>query len=360
MTKRLFEMFVKTLVMTIAAAVMLAEPVRATEMQSHFALVQTALEKHVVPAFENLNKNASRLPYAVAQICETGTDGSREEFGSAFRDTVFAWAAVEFLRFGPMTEGGRRERMSFWPDPRGIMNRQLRQLIASADLKAIQDGAIAKQSAAVQGLPALEVLMTDKDVPLGLGEASAFRCKYAAALAANISAMAQQLFDGWTKPGGWRDKMLRPGSDNDTYKEPQEAASELVKALLVGFQLIADGEVKPRLDANSTFSGPYAKANLSKGYFEAGVLSLEKLYDSMDLEGYLPEEKDWVKNWAGGAWRTMKASDGAGGRGVGVAKGDAPPRRKVFDMNSGLRKLVFGEISVAAGLTVGFNELDGD
>ena len=296
----------------------------------------------------------------MARVCATGDDGSREELGSAFRDTILSWAAVEYLRFGPLADGGKRERMSFWPDPRGIMNRQLRQLIASNDAKVFEAGAIAKQSAAVQGLPALEVLLSDKVLPLGPGEGSVFRCKLAGAIAANVSALSQELLDAWTKPGGWKDKMLRPGSDNDTYKEPQEAASELVKALLVGFQIVADGQVKPRLDIKGTFAGPYAKTNLAKDYFASGVKSLDQFYEAMALESYLPEEKDWVKNWAGGAWRTLRSSDGNGGRAEDAGKGEVAPVRKVFDMMSGLRKLVTSEIAVAAGLTVGFNELDGD
>ena len=53
------------------------------------------------------------------------------------------------------------------------------------------------------------------------------RCKLAQAIAGNISARGVALHEGWTKPNGWKDKLLRPGSDNDTYKEPQESATEI-------------------------------------------------------------------------------------------------------------------------------------
>ena len=344
----------------VTALLLLVSSAGAAEPPSHYALVQSALEKSIIPGFEALSKTAARLPDAISHVCATGDDASRLEAANAFRDTVVAWAGVEYLRFGPLADGGRRERLSFWPDPRGIMNRQLRQLIASHDLKIIESGAIAKQSAAVQGLPALEVLLTDKDNPLGPGEASEFSCKLATAIAGNISGLTHELSEAWTTAGGWKDTMLRPGSDNAVYKEPQEGASELVKALLIGFQLVADSEVKPRLDPKSDFAGPFAKSGLSQIYFQAGIASLGKLYDAMALESYLGDDKVWVKSWADGAWRTLKASDGAGGALETAAKGDVPPLRKVFDMLSGLRKLAAAEMSVAAGLTVGFNELDGD
>ena len=60
-----------------------------------------------------------------------------------------------------MSVTGRPERIDFWPDPRGVMQRQL----AGADRAPRRHGAraasLAKKSAAVQGLTALEVLLTD-------------------------------------------------------------------------------------------------------------------------------------------------------------------------------------------------------
>ena len=200
----------------------------SAEPQSHSALVATTLEKHIMPRVEAFATASAALPSKVQRLCETGDAAVHEELSTDLRRTVEAWAEIEFLRFGPLTQAGRRERISFWPDPRGIMARQLRQLIAAKDMKVVEGGAIAKQSAAVQGLPALETMMTDKAAPLAPGDASAYQCALAQAIAANIADLGRDLFQSWTKDGGWKDKMLRAGSDNDTYKEPSEAASELI------------------------------------------------------------------------------------------------------------------------------------
>lgn len=330
----------------------------AREAESHYAMVQRTLEKHVVPHFDELRSAAAKLPAAVEDLCQSGGDGAREELRTAFRNATLAWAGAAYLRFGPLTVGSRRERLAFWPDPRGIMSRQLRQLIVANDPAVID--AIAKQSAAVQGLPALEALITDKDVPLGPQEPAAYRCKLAQAIAKNIASLTEEIDNDWIKPGGFRDKMLRPGSDNDLYKEPRDAASELVKALLTGLQLVAVTEIDPQVKSKFGFDGPYAASNLSKVYFQAGIASIDQLYQTLALEAFLDEDKDWVKNWTGGAWRTLRESDGAGGVVAGVPKTFAPNVRKVFDMLMGLRKLIVGELSVAAAVAVGFNELDGD
>lgn len=340
------------------AFVTCAPTAHSKDAESHYAIVQRTLEAHVLPHFAALETAAAKLPEAVELTCTKGSDSSHEELESAFRTTVLAYAGVAYLRFGPLIEGSRRERLSFWPDPRGIMNRQLRQLIASNDPAVLSD--IAKQSAAVQGLPALEALIFDKNAPLGPAEDATYRCKLASAIAHNIHLLTSEINGDWTKNGGWKDKMLRPGSDNDVYKEPLDSASELVKAMLTGFQLIATTEIEPQVLQKRGFEGPYAKSNLPKPYFRAGIESLDAYYKAMSLEEFLDDDKDWVKNWTGGAWRSLRESDGAGGVVAGVPKTFAPPVRKVFDLLIQMRRIVVGEISQAASLAVGFNELDGD
>lgn len=347
------------LALTLVIALLpVAGAAQAREAESHYAVVQRTLETHVLPHFAALQSTAAVLPGAVEQVCQTGGAGDREELSTAFRNAVFAYAGVAYMRFGPLTQGSRRERLSFWPDPRGIMNRQIRQLIATNDAGAID--ALSKQSAAVQGLPALEALITDKEVPLGPGEAAAYRCKLALAIAHNIESLTAEINEDWIKDGGWKDKMLRPGSDNELYKEPRDAASELVKALLTGFQLIATTEIEPQVKEKRGFDGPYAKANLSKGYFRAGIDSLDAFYKTLGLEAFLDDDKDWVKNWTAGAWRALRESDGTGGVVAGAPKAFASPVRKVFDLLMQLRRIVVGEVSEAAAIAVGFNELDGD
>ena len=107
--------------------------------------------------------------------------------------------------------------------------------------------------------------MTDKEFPLGPGEPSRYRCELAEAIAANIVSVADEIADGWEKPGGWKDKMLHPGPDNDTYKSPEESAGELVKALLVGLSLTADLQLKPQVKPGREAGAAVPKIGTSKG-----------------------------------------------------------------------------------------------
>lgn len=348
------------MIIALAAIVPVQTVGLAAEPQSHYALVKNTVETFILPRLAVLDREAAALGAATAQLCGADAAQARDTASKSFAKTVQAWAAVDFLRFGPLIEGGRRERMSFWPDPRGFLDRQLRQALAAQDPKILEAEAFSKQSAALQGLPALEALLNNPDLKAGPDGRPLYPCALAAAVAANIAAMAHSLETDWTKNGGWKDKMFRPGSDNDTYKEPGEAASELVKAALVGLQLAADLQLKPQIEGKSRVSRPFERSGQSRAYYMATVAALHDYYGVMNLESYLPEDKAWIVNWSAGAWRSILASDGAGGAAAAVKPEDAPPVRAVFDRMSGLRKLITSEISAAAGLTIGFNELDGD
>jgi len=154
--------------------------------------------------------------------------------------------------------------------------------------------------------------------------------------------------------------MLRPGPGNDTYKEPSEPAVEIVKALIVGLSLTADLQLKPQVNSKLKLLPPYQKSGLQKTFYAARVASLHELYEAFQLEDYLKPDQHWMKNWLSGAWRTIEASDGAGGRSPNAKRDDAPSVRETFDKMNGLRNLVSNQLSPAAGLAVGFNELDGD
>lgn len=344
--------------MWTASALLAVDSSSASTQEGHARLVERVLVEHAVPGFSALNDAASKLPEAVKIGCEPGGDTSRAR--DAFQKAGEALAAVDFYRFGPLAEKGRRERMAFWPDPRGVVARQVRLAIAAKDPALITPGAISQQSAALQGLPALEVLLSSMDARSS-DDASGYACSLAVAIAQNIAALAAETFAAWSRDGGTRDEMLAAADMNNTYKTHGEAAAELLKSLLTGLQTVAELQLKPRLDnAKRATSGPYAKLGLQRQIYASATQSLRKLYDLMQLEDALAPEKAWIKNWAGGTWRAIAMSDGMGGGASGVSAKDAPKLTEVVSRIGGLRMLIGKEMSVAAGVTIGFNELDGD
>lgn len=365
--------------------------------------VSNVLEKLVIPGVERLDSSAARLAPAVRGWCATHSGAADKKksaakaqekafaaLTAAFRDTASAWGGVEFLRFGPLAAKGRRERFAFWPDPRGVVARQLRQILAAKNLALLEPGALAKQSAAVQGLPALEFLVVPSEDPSGKkaapaqsreqadekqaaadAEGEVYRCQLAGAVADNLAALAHEIREAWTRDGGYRQMMLETGPDHKIYKSDAESAGDLVRSLLTGLQVLSATQVKPRVRSAAAQtikgakpekrpSGPFVRIKAESAYFVGATRGLKALYDGLDMEASLGPDKQWMKSWAAGAWRAILRSDGVGGAVKGAGAGATPSPREVAGRISGLRQLIGREMANAAGIPIGFNELDGD
>jgi hypothetical protein len=356
----------------VAAALLAAGAGPATgrgERMSHAEMVTAGIDSHIVPRLARLRRATEALAQSLRSFCaRPGNSTLRSRAETSFGDTVASWGAIDFVRFGPAADGHRLERFFFWPDPRAVTARQLEALLARRDARLLAPGALAGQSAAVQGLGALEILLFEHRQTIeGSDEAARYRCAYAQAVAANLDTIAGEIEAAWTGPKGWREHMLRPGSDNPLYRDASETAAEVVKALPTGLHIAQDRHVMPRLEgalASPPRHGrvPFARSGLSGPYFEAEIASLEALYNALGLTAFVPAGKAWLESFVARAFKSL-AEDGAVLPAGGGAPADADAitrlRRMRFHLN-GIRQVINRELAPAAGLSLGFNELDGD
>ena len=204
---------------------------------------------------------------------------------------IVAFAHVDFLRFGPMAEQGRLERFSYFPDRHGTGARQLRRMLATPDPAQLQPGAVAKLSAAVQGLPALESLIFAAKSD---AETSAYRWSLAAAIAGNLDDIAKATLAGWVGADGWRAKMLQPGGSNVVYRDAEEPVIEVLKAITTGLLQIRDQRLLPAIGDNFAAAKPTRAAFVPSGnalaYLAASGDAIESLARTADLFGIVPTE----------------------------------------------------------------------
>jgi predicted lipoprotein len=359
--------------MTIAAAFATAAPARAAQPKSHSQMVHDVVDQYVVPHVDKLDAAATQLAADMTSLCQAGSPAALDKAKGSFAAVVSAWAGVEFLRFGPMAESGRVERFAFWPDPRGIVVRQLPPLLAKRDPALLEPGALARQSAAVQGLHALEIVLYDAEQPLTGDPGAHYRCGFASAIAANLKTIAHDLAVAWEDKDGWRHRMFVPGSDNPVYPEPADAARDLVRSLLTGLQLVQERQVQPRRDTMLGLAKPprlpFERSGLGVAYLTAGAAALQAFDDALAIAAYAPADKAWMKGWSNRAFQLLvRDAPGVPVKAVPPADpakiDDANPqlrtlRQMRFHLN-GLRHMIGRELAPAAGLSIGFNELDGD
>jgi hypothetical protein len=354
----------------VSVALPLSDAHAREARKTHAEMVLDVIDGHVIPRLEQLRDATERLTSDLKSLCaDPGDAGLRRRVEERFGDVVGFWGGVDFVRFGPASEASRLERFFFWPDPRAVTERQLLALLARRDPALLEPGALASQSVAVQGLGAIEFIAYNDKLPLGGPDEDAqYRCAFAAAIAANLEAIARDVATGWTAPHGWRAKMLAPGSDNPTYKDASETAREVVKTLLTGLQIAQDRHVSPRLEAATADPPkrvriPFERSNSSARYLEQELRSLAALFDATGLADYVPPDKVWMKAFIPRSFQSLVADVAILPRPVHGEPVDenglATLRKMRFDLN-GLRQIINRELAPAAGLVLGFNELDGD
>lgn len=356
----------------VICASLLPQPA-AAERQSHYALAQHAIDGYIVPSIGAFDGESHKLAAATEAFCAAPDAAKRRGVVASFGDALAAWAEVEVIRTGPAAREGRAQKIAFWPDPRGVMERQLRQALAAHQPEIAEAGALRAQSAALQGFPALEFLIADKSADLANpDEEGRYRCRVATAIATNIAGLAHEIHDGWVKSEGWRDHMLRPGSDNTDYPSAEAAATDIFKSLTTSLQAILEAQIRPLAGEDKdkkpkASSQAYHRLGLSRDYLLAGIKACHALYGAAGLPGYLDagdtEQKkllDMVETAFTQAEHLMssKAWDDAG-----RADGDDSSRmpvRAAASMLGGARRIIATKIADAAEITLGFNELDGD
>ena len=185
----------------------------------HAGIARAALEQYIRPGYTDLAESAEALSQSVGALCEQPSATALKGAQTAFAATVAAWSKIEPIRFGPVAEADRYERIFYWPDPKGLGGRQVHEALAKQDQGVTDSKALAGKSVALQGLPALEDLLYGDGAEAlvkGAGPA-AFRCRFAASIAANVAAMTKEIEQGWQKGAPYTKAYLEPGpGEEDT------------------------------------------------------------------------------------------------------------------------------------------------
>lgn len=195
-------------VLFVAAGLLAAAPAWAAPPAD---LGQRLAEGYARPAMATLDERARAMRQDLQAWCASPGQEGAGKVAAAFGRLAQAWAGVAFLRFGPLVEGNRFERLSFWPDTRGVMPRQVQAALAAADPALLAAGALKSRSVAVQGLPALEYLLYGEPGLLRQAPRDAAGSAYACAMAWPWRAISRS----------WRASCARPG----TGRAPSGASS---------------------------------------------------------------------------------------------------------------------------------------
>jgi hypothetical protein len=334
------------------------------------ALARQSYEKIIVPGYGAFANASHSLADKTRVLCSAPSAEALAATRQAVRNALLAFGRVEVIRFGPIAQKQRQDRLLFYPDAHGIVGKQTAKLLAKRDEADIDAEKLAGASVAMQGFGALDVALYGKgsEQLASAGPEVAFRCGYIKALTAGIAQIARETLDEWM--GDYGKLWLNPGGDNKTYLSAKETTQALYRAYVTQLEVL-------RLQRLAAVSGPDAKpagpllphSGLALPFVLAGVEGERAVLgsDGFTATGLASNEKEQAAVSMLGSVETdlgfaVRAGEAAAAMSPDAFT-DAAARKRLTPMLLSLKnaeevgRAALGDLT---GQTLGFNSLDGD
>lgn len=332
------------------------------------ATVEKAIGGFIRPAYKSFATSTAALAEEMGDLCavpdKANLEGARREFRLALAD----WSRIEIVRFGPITEQNRLDRVLYWPDRKGIGLRQVQAAIAGNDASFESTRALVGKSVAVQGFGALEFVLYGTGFEDLTTRAGAHRCRYGEAIAGNLREIASDVSDAWQAPDGFARTWANPGPDNKLYRTDEEAVTELLAIFVNGLELVRDTRLGaflgPTADDDKPKLAIFWRSNATVLSLENNLAGMKELFETTGLGALATGENAYLANSIGFEFANVaRALSGEGKTPIADALKDGVLRGKLDYfrvVTSSLSDLFGTKLSGALGLTVGFSSLDGD
>ncbi|UDL92333.1 peptidase M75, Imelysin [Mesorhizobium sp. PAMC28654] len=338
-----------------------AAAVKATDV------IQRAVDGFVRPAYASLHDRAGKLTKAMQALCKAPSQEDLDAARAEFSTTVKAWSSAEIIRFGPIVENNRLERMLFWPDRKSIGLKQVQAALSDKDSTATDATQLAGKSVAMQGLGALEFVLFGDGAGQLASKEEPYRCAYGAAVAANVETMAADVSAAWNKPDGFAALWANPGPKNPLYRDGTEAVTELVGVFINELKMVRDVRLKGFFGANPGVDKPkqaiYWRSENTTASLAGNLMGVDALFQASQIGDALPPDTRWMAETIHiqlvNGIATAKAVKGPIDKALA-----APEQREKLEhfalITSSLSTLFGTRLTSEFGLTAGFSSLDGD
>jgi len=204
-----------------------------------FSVSNKAIVKQMIePNYQHLMYSASALQQEISNLCfkndhqqATSIAKVKERYISLRID----WAKAQLIQFGPINYLERKERFDFWPDKHRVGERQLRRLLSEPETQPQNLDELQKKSVALQGVSAIErLIFSQKDN--GFDEA---QCKLAMLISSNLSEIATEVFEQWSKePILFSNDLINTQSGVTFFQSETDVATALFNAMMTQLNIV--------------------------------------------------------------------------------------------------------------------------
>jgi predicted lipoprotein len=343
-------------VVIIIASTLLAFPASAA---GNAETAQRFARDFIVPRFQSVAAAAHAQQVAWTTVCADRKRGGIEALKKAFNDVADAWSDVEFMRIGPAAVALRVERINWWLDRTDATGKALNQMLATTDPQMLTPEKLTAGSVAGQGLPVIERLL----YPVGAAgsptaTSDAQRCLVGTAVATQQTVIADEIVRDWTASDGALAALMANARWKFAFADADEAASVMLTDLVAGLEGLKDLKVAMAFHDETNAKAP----RLSEAWRSGRTLrdigrNLAAIRQALAF--FLPPataaqkyEIDMALDDAERALQELENARNETARGAAV--------RVALGAFSALAQQAMAILPRATGLTLGFNNLDGD
>jgi predicted lipoprotein len=326
---------------------------------------QAMVEQGIIPGYRKLADATEALDAAAKGFCDKPDQAGLDTFSAGYQETMDAWQAIRYVRFGPVELFLRHHRFQTWPDRRNSVGKQIGVLIEKADPKVDDPERFARASVAVQGLSALERLLFSPDVSPETFR-NAYRCRLLQAISGNLRQMSADVLAAWS--GGdasYRDILIHPGPDNPVFESDQEVAGELLNGLYTALTEMEELKLGRPMGEGARKTRPRRAESWRSGRslrnLRINLAAVRALY----REGFSNPVHDAalgrrVDNAFESAAKALADLPGDGLAPLLESDEGWQRLQQARAALTELRRLIATELAPALDLALGFNSLDGD
>ena len=180
----------------IALAISASTPLLATAGQWEGPL-NGIVNKVIKQGYETFAESSQHLEESTKTLCAAPSAATLSNAQDAFQKNALDWQQVQWLNFGPVTYFMRYYAFEYWPDKKGVTQRQLRALLQGDPAVMDAPKFWTSASIAVRGLTAVESLLYHPDFsPLQSSEHCQLLEKVTAHHLDSTAAVAKQWHQG--------------------------------------------------------------------------------------------------------------------------------------------------------------------
>lgn len=325
----------------------------------------TTLAKTVLlPGYAAWAEASRQLAVGASAFCagEQSLSDSRQQFLA----TQSAWAAVQPMSIGPLSEGNLAWQVQFWPDKKNLVGRQVENLLKAKPQVSLED--LDKASVVVRGLSAYEYMLFDSALDLQDDAQRQRYCPLLTAVGQYQQRLTTALQQQWEAPEGMLEQLSR--FPNARYADAQEAIADILRTEISAIDGLKKKLATPMGRQSKGQPQPYQaeawRSSASLASLAASLAGAEQLWLGANHDGLrslLTDEHEALAGQLDEAFSDTRKRLAALQRPLTELLTDPAGREQLdalYDSLNRLHRLQEVELAKALGIQLGFNAHDGD